>query len=269
MSNSKNAISEIKKLMVQFGFLSSEPTLLDFKLADDTILQAEALEVGKEIFKINELFEKVALENGAYATSEFNFEVENGKIKTIKELFIDAKLKNGTDISIKGPGIEPGAKIFVVKDGIPVPAPDDTHELADGTQVTTKDGEIVTVETPAEQQAPGEGSPAEEAAESPAEEGAEPVSPAEKDTAAADGAEKPMFPQHMEEMYNMMKDIVTKCGSMMQKMEGQYNALQSEFDAFKKQPAGNKISYSKTDFNKEVENALDARLKALKSLQNK
>jgi len=264
MSNSKNAISEIKKLMVQFGFLSAEPTLLSFKLEDDTILEAEALEVGKSIFKINELFEKVTLEDGAYSTSEFNFEVENGKIKTVKELFIDAKLKDGTAISIKGPGVEPGAKIFVVKDGVPTPAPDDTHELEDGTQVTTKDGEIITVETPAQQAMPGEGSPAEEAAESPAEEGAEPVSPVEEKT-----TDKQMNPEHMDEMYNMMKEFVTRCGAMMQKMEGQYSALQSEFEAFKKEPAGTKISYSKTDFNKDVENALDSRLKALKSLQNK
>jgi hypothetical protein len=78
-----------------------------------------------------------------------------------------------------------------------------------------------------------------------------------------------MNPQHMDEMYTMMKEFVTKCGSMIQKMEGQYNALENEFNAFKKEPAGKPIAYSKTDFNKEVEDALDARLKALKSLQNK
>jgi len=258
MSNSKNAISEIKKLMVQFGFLSAEPTLSSFKLEDDTIIEAEALEVGKSIFKINELFEKVTLEDGVFSTSEFNFEVVDGKISVVKEIFIDAKLKDGTDISIKGAGVEAGAKIFVVKDGVPTPAPDATHELEDGTLVTTKDGEIVSVESPAAM------APVEINVESPAEAGADAVSPVEDKT-----SDKQMNPEHMDEMYTMMKEFVTKCGSMIQKMEGQYSALQSEFEAFKKEPAGSKISYSKTDFNKDVEDDLNARLKDLKSLQNK
>ena len=266
MSNSKNAISEIKKLMVQFGFLSAEPTLLSFKLEDDTILEAEALEVGKSIFKINELFEKVTLEDGTYVIpQEFQFEVVEGKISVVKELFIDAKLKDGTDVSIKGAGVEAGAKIFVVKDGVPTPAPDATHELEDGTLVTTKDGEIVSVETVAEA-VPEEVAPAADAVESPAEEGADAISPVEDITSNEQGK---INPQHMDEMYSMLKEFVTKCGAKMAEMEGQYSALQNEFEAFKKEPAGNKISYSKTDFNKDVENALDARIKALKSLQNK
>ena len=36
MSNPKTAINEIKKLMVQFGFMSEEATPLSFKLEDDT-----------------------------------------------------------------------------------------------------------------------------------------------------------------------------------------------------------------------------------------
>ena len=262
MSNSKNAISEIKKLMVQFGFLTAEPTLLSFKLEDKTILQTEKLEVGTEIFKINELFEKVVLENGTYVIpQDFELEVADGKIAVIKEIFVDAKLKDGTEVSIKGGGVEVGAKIFVVKDGVPTPAPDAIHELEDGTKVETKDGEIVTVEPVAEV-----AMPAEVGEESPAEEGADAVSPVEDKTAEEQGK---MNPEAMGEMYDMLKEFVTKCGAKMAEMEGQYNALQNEFNAFKKEPAGNKISYSKTDFNKDVDDALDARLKALKSLQNK
>jgi len=267
MSNSTSAIGEIKKLMVQFGFLTAEPTLLDFKLEDNTILQAEALTVGKDIFKINEAFERVSLENGTYVIpNDFELEVVDGKIAVVKEIFIDAKLKDGTDVSISGKGVEVGNKIYVVKDGVPTPAADDTHILEDGTQVTTKDGQIVAVETPAEQAQPGEGSPAEEAAESPAEEGAEPVSPVDKETVAKD---KEMNPQAMSEMYDMLKEFVVKCGQKMSEMEGQYNSLQNEFNAFKKEPAGKAITYNKTDYNKEVEDVLELRLKALNSLKNK
>ena len=267
MSNSTSAIGEIKKLMVQFGFLAAEPILLDFKLEDNTILQAEALTVGKDIFKINEAFERVSLENGTYVIpQDFELEVVDGKIAVVKEIFIDAKLKNGTDVSITGKGIEVGGKIFVIKDGVPTPAPDDTHELEDGTQVTTKDGEIVSVETPAEQAQPGEGSPAEEAAESPAEEGAEPVSPVDKETTAAD---KKINPEAMSELHSMLKDFIVNCSQKMAEMEGQYSALSNEFEAFKKEPAGKAISYNKTDYNKEFDDVLELRLKALNSLKNK
>ena len=50
----------------------------------------------------------------------------------------EATLKDGTKISIEGD------KVFVVADdGAKTPAPDATHELADGTKVTTKGGVIV------------------------------------------------------------------------------------------------------------------------------
>ena len=47
-------LEEIKKLMVQFGFLTEEPVFQDFKLEDNTIIQAEKLEVGNSIFKISQ-----------------------------------------------------------------------------------------------------------------------------------------------------------------------------------------------------------------------
>ncbi|CAB5212356.1 hypothetical protein UFOVP187_5 [uncultured Caudovirales phage] len=259
MSNSKSAISEIKKLMVQFGFLSVEPTLLDFKLEDDTILQAEAIEVGKEIFKINELFEKVTLEDGTYTLNDFSIEVSEGKISNVKEMFVSGKLKDGTDVSATGKGFEVGGKLFVIKDGTSLPAPDGDHELEDGSKVTVKDGEIVSVVTPAEEKGPGEETetPAEEGAESPAEEGAEPASPVDKETTKADAK---LNPQHYDEMYNMLKEFVTKCGAKMAEMEGQYSSLQNEFEAFKKEPAGSKIKYSKSDAFSKVDDEVDARL---------
>ena len=263
MSNSKSAISEIKKLMVQFGFLTAEPTLLSFKLEDDTILETEVLEVGKDIFKINDQFERVVLQDGSYSIEIFNVEVAEGKIKTINEKFIKAKLKDGTEVSITGKGVEVGGKIFIVKDGVPTAAPDGTHELEDGTQVSVKDGEIVTV-TP-ESEVPKE-DPMPEEADSPAEEGMEAKGPVVDKTIKEDGK---LNPQMMDEMYTMIKEFVTKCGAKMAEMEGQYSALSNEFEAFKKEPAGSKIKYSKTDYNKEIENALDAKIKALNSLKNK
>jgi hypothetical protein len=88
MSKSTNAIQEIKNLMVKFGFMSEETTLQSFKLEDETILQAEKLEAGHSIVKINEAFEQVSLEDGSYRLKEkFEIEVSEGKITSVKEIF--------------------------------------------------------------------------------------------------------------------------------------------------------------------------------------
>lgn len=49
-----------------------------------------------------------------------------------------ATLKDGTKIEITGDDV-----VVVGADGAKTPAPDATHELADGTKVTTKGGKIV------------------------------------------------------------------------------------------------------------------------------
>jgi hypothetical protein len=249
MSNSKSAIQEIKSLMVQFGFLKSdEIELLSFKLEDDTILQTEKLESGSKIVKINEAFEQVSLEDGSYKLKEnFEIEVASGEIVTVKEIFVDAKLVDGTVIKVSGDSLAEGAKVVVVTADAEVPAPDGTHELEDGTKVETKDGVIVKVEEVVGDAEGGETPEAPEA-ESPAID-------------APMGMEK--------EIMDMLKEFVSKMGEKMSQMEQSYSALQNEFNSFKKEPAAKKIADGKTDFNKEVEDALSARINALKSLKNK
>jgi len=247
MSNSKSAIKEIKNLMVQFGFLKSdEIETLSFKTQDDTILNTEKLEAGSKIYKINEAFEQVVLEDGSYKLKEnFDIEVVSGEIVTVKEIFVDAKLVDGTVLKIAGDAIAEGAKVSVVQGDAEVPAPDGTHELDGGDKIETKDGVIVKYT----EVGPEEVGPETEAPESPAIDA----------------------PQHMDEMYNMLKEFITKCSEKMAQMEQNYSSLQNEFNSFKKEPAAKKIADGKTEvFTKtDNEDALDARLKALKSLQNK
>jgi len=98
MSNPKKAIQEIKKLMTQFGFMSDEQVMASFKTEDNTILETLKLEAGSKITKLNEEFERVALESGSYRLVEnFEIEVEDGTIKSVKEIFVDAKLVDGLD----------------------------------------------------------------------------------------------------------------------------------------------------------------------------
>jgi hypothetical protein len=247
MSNSKSAIQEIKSLMVQFGFLKSdEIALLSFKLEDDTILQTNKLEAGSKIVKINEAFEQVSLENGSYKLKEnFEIEVAEGEIKSVKEIFVEAKLVDGTVVKVEGDSLMEGAKVVVVTADAEVPAPDGTHELEDGTKVETKDGVIVMVKE------------------------AEEVDVEDVDVP---GVEEPAIDAPMEmskEMMELLKEFISKMGEKVSKMEQSYSSLQDEFNAFKKEPAATKVKDGKTDFNKEVEDALSARINALKSLKNK
>lgn len=257
MSKSKSAIQEIKNLMVSFGFMNEEVTLQSFKLEDETILQAEKLEAGNKIFKINEAFEKVVLEDGSYKLKDnFEIEVSEGSITTVKELFLDAKLKDGTKVKVIGESLVEGAKVVVVKeDGMEIPAPDAVHELEDGTKVETVEGIIKSIEEAKD----------EKEAEKDAEEGEDPES-----------SEMGYMPKMMEkeadmELIALIKDFMSKMGEKVSKMEQSYSSLENEFKAFKAQPAGKKIADGKVEsFSKqENDSALVARLASLKALQNK
>jgi|688.fasta_scaffold352485_2 hypothetical protein len=231
MSNPKTAINEIKKLMVQFGFIADEPVLASFKLEDNTIIQTPKLEVGNKIVKINELFEQVALEDGEYRLQEnFAITVTGSQIVTVKEIFVSAKLEDGTEVKVEGDALAEGAKVVVITPDAEIPAPDGVHKLEDGTEIETKDGMIASIK---------------EAISDEMGEGEEDEMPEGVDSGA---------PIQIELM-DMLKEFVKKISEKMYQMEEKMEAMNNEFSAFKSQPAGKKISDGKTDFNKELSNA--------------
>jgi hypothetical protein len=245
MSNSKSAIQEIKNLMVQFGFMSEEKTLLSFKLEDNTIVEAEKLVAGNKIFKINEAFERVALEDGTYKLKEnFEVEVSAGEIKAVKEIFIDAKLVDGTVVKVSGDSLVEGAKVVVVTEEGEIPAPDGVHELEDGTKVETKEGIIAKVEE-AVKEAEGEMPEAEK--------------PEVEIEVSDDGMEK--------ELVDMVKEFVSKMGEKIKKMEEQMSSLSSDFNQFKKEPAAKKIADGKTEKFNKVDDVIDEKLNTIMSLR--
>ena len=192
--------------MVQFGFLKNdEVELLSFKLEDNTILNTEKLEIGAKIYKINEAFEQVSLEDGSYKLKEnFDIEVVDGEIKTVKEIFIDAKLVDGTVVKVSGDSLVEGAKVVVVTADAEIPAPDAVHELEDGTKIETKDGVIVNV-----QEVVGD----------------------------AQGGEDPSIDAPMgmsKEMMDLLKEFISKMGEKVSKMEQSYSSLQDEFNSLQK-----------------------------------
>ena len=240
MSNPKTAINEIKKLMVQFGFMSEEATPLSFKLEDDTIVNTEKLEVGKSVSKINEAFEAVALEDGSYKLKEnFEIEVSNGEITAVKEIFVEAKLKDGTVVKVEGDSLVEGAAVKVVTEEMPdgIAAPDGVHMLEDGTEIETNGGMIVSVKSP-EGMMDGESDPMPE-----------------DSVDAGDPIQV--------ELMKMLRDFIYQCGEKMSQMEIKMEAMNNEFSAFKKEPAGKKISDGKTEFNKISGESADDKFNAL------
>lgn len=244
--NSKTAVQEIKKLMKQFGFIADDEVVLaSFKLEDNTILQAKELKVGEKITKINEEFEQVALEDGSYRLVEhFEIEVKDGELVAVKEIFLDAKLADGTQIKVEGDALAEGAKVVVVTEQGEIPAPDAIHELEDGTKVETKDGIIARVEE----------------ASAEAESEAEAEAPAAADDAS--------LPEEVE-MIEMLKDFIKKMSDKMASMEQKMNSVEADFSAFKKEPAAKKIADGKTEFNKEQSSPQDDIVAGIMRLRNK
>lgn len=258
MSNPKTAIQEIKKLMVQFGFMSEEVTLKSFKLEDNTILETKELKEGEEITKLSDEFTRVALESGSYRLVEnFEIEVEDGKITAVKSIFVDAKLVDGTQIKVEGEELVEGAKVVVITEEGEIPAPDGLHELEGGIKVETKEGVVVKVEDPS----------LEIEVEKPeAEVELEEVAPIVEEVKDEIKEEEP---DQMADFLALVKDMMEKLSEKMATMENKVESMNENFEAFKKEPAGKKISDGKTDFNKQLksEDPLEAKLEFLKALR--
>jgi preprotein translocase subunit YajC len=257
MSNPKTAIQEIKSLMVKFGFISDEPTLASFKLEDNTIVETLKLEAGSKITKVSDEFERVELESGSYRLVEnFEIEVENGTITSVKQIFVDAKLVDGTQIKVEGDSLMEGAKVVVVTEEGELPAPDGVHELEDGTKVETKEGVIARIE---EKVAEAEGPEVE-------------IELADVEVEGPKGSEVQVeTPDPMAEFVALVKDMMEKISEKMKSMEDKVESMNAEFNAFKKEPAGKKISDGKTDFNKQSnsDDVIADRLAAIAAMRKK
>lgn len=236
MKNPKEAINEIKKLMIQFGFLQEkeETKKLSFKLEDDTIVQIEKLEAGNKISKINEAFEEVALEDGTYKIETFNVEVAEGEIKSVQNRFMDVKLSDGTVLNIEGEQLTTGAKVMVVTEEGMIPAPDGQYETEDGVKFSVEGSEVVGIEEPT-------------------------VEPE---------AEPEVEDDFNNEMAEMLKGFIENINERISAIESKFSEFNNDFEQFKKEPATKKISDGKTDFNKEITTE-DARVKAIMNLRRK
>jgi hypothetical protein len=171
---------------------------------------------------------------------QFGF-LKNEETEIVKEIFIDAKLVDGTAIKVSGEGLVEGAKVVVVTEEGEIPAPDGVHELEDGTKVETKEGVIAKIE--------------EVVAEAPEMEGPEVEIEVSKE-------------EKMEsEVVSLLKDLVVKLGEKIASLEGKVEGMSADFNAFKKEPAAKKIADGKTEKFNKTDDYIDSKLETIAALR--
>jgi len=172
---------------------------------------------------------------------QFGF-LKNEETEIVKEIFLDAKLIDGTEIKVSGDGLVEGAKVMVVTAEGEIVAPDGVHELEDGTKVETKEGIIAKIEEMLE----------EPEMEKPKAEVEIEVSKEEK----------------MEsEVVSLLKDLVVKLGEKIASLEGKVEGMSADFNAFKKEPAAKKIADGKTEKFNKMDDYMDSKLETIAALR--
>jgi hypothetical protein len=160
-----------------------------------------------------------------------------GKLAEIKKLlfsdeqaqkFVEATLVDGTIVSVE-PALEVGAVVSVIGEGGEMlPAPDGSHELQDGTLVTTEGG--IIVEVIAVQEAPA----------APAEAAAEPAKPAALSVDDIQAAVMAKVSQSIAERINSMKFAAAKDVAALKKENAELKKALGEladvFETFATQP---------------------------------
>ena len=171
---------------------------------------------------------------------QFGF-LKNEETEIVKEIFLDAKLIDGTEIKVEGDSLIEGAKVMVITAEGEIVAPDGVHEISDGTKVETKEGIIAKIEEKLEE-------PEMEKPEAEVE-----------IEVSKDGMEK--------EMVDMLKEFIYKMGDKVKKMEEQMSSLSTDFNSFKKEPAAKKIADGKTEKFNKTDDYMDSKLEAIAALR--
>jgi hypothetical protein len=180
---------------------------------------------------------------------QFGF-MSDSKAETVKEVFVDAKLKDGTEIKVSGEGLSEGLKVVVVTEEGEIPAPDGIHELEDGTKVETKEGIISKIEKVMEVEVEDEEVKKEELGDYPKKEEV--------------GQKK----EEMEkEMVELVKEFISKMGEKISMIEKKVEDMSVDFNSFKKEPAAKKIADGKTEKFNKVDDAMDSKLQTIAALR--
>lgn len=214
-----------------------------------------------------------AIKNATKAiTMLFSVKEEEAEFEAVKRVDSDEL------VDVQGE-LVPGTAVSVSSAMGSQAAADDTYNLSNGVEFSTKGGKIDKVikapapdeaapvaEDPKEVEAPVEGSPEEEATETPVEEAKEPVDeakPSQPDNTAAIAT----LVQKITELDTMINTIKTALegkasAQAMSALGEQFNAIKGAFEVLSDTPA----EFSKVDKSLEAKEAKDNSLKALASI---
>lgn len=177
-----------------------------------------------------------------------------------EEKFLDAKLEDGTVVRVEGDSLAEGAAVFVVTEEGEVPAPDGVHTLEDGTKIQTAEGVVAMVEGPEELEEVVEEEVKEEEKIEMEEEIVTEV-PEEVAVVA-----EPVVAAVVEALVPVLEEV-KELAEEMKKMKADYEKMNSEFNAFKKEPAGKKVTNGVSEnFNKH-NSLLDDRIATILELK--
>ena len=246
----KNLINKIRDLMVSYGFADEkQPEFKSFKVGkDEQLFQTEKLEVGKEIFVINEeTGEREPVKDGSYVIDEFKVDIKEGKLEVVKSKFEEVTLIDGSTLNVEGP-VEVGSSVYVVSDEGNVPVPDGTYVTNDGLKITTVEGvitEVVEVEP--------EG---------------EPTGDAEREVELTSEQKFQEILQMFLDFAEAINEKVGKVEMSVNELKDNFNSLKTDYETFKSEPASEPIKDKKKDSELPV-NKMDERVKRILELRNK
>ena len=149
----------------------------------------------------------------------------------------EVALVDGTIVKVEGDLAE-GKALFVVSEEGDIPAPEGIHETADGMLISVNaDGVITSVVEKVE----------------------ETEASVEKEEMSDEAS------NFSDEMIGAIAELIKPLNDKISAIEGKFSSLNKDFDAFRNEPAGEKVSNNY--FSSEKTNTKDARLEMLASLR--
>jgi hypothetical protein len=246
MSKNKNLIGEIKNLMVKYGFATED--VKQFKLKDNTIISTVGIAKGNTVDVINEDFTKSKLKDGEYRVENLKFNVKNSVIELVNEIFMVVKLVDGNELKVVGDELVEGATIFVITEEGEVPAPDGSHELEDGTIISTSEGLVVSITLP------------------------ELVEEMEEDEDKEEELEEDQVSNNeLKDLMVLIEDLMKRILSLQERVDvfsENLDGIKDEFSKFKKEPATKPLNQFKKDVETNDEDALTSKLNAIMKFKN-
>lgn len=182
---------------------------------------------------------------------KINEENKKEKMSEIKKFAVSDSLLDGTQISISGDKVAPGADLRIVADGEEKLPPAGEHKLKSGVVVVVDEaGKILEVK-PAEAEEPKVEVEVEAAKDKPMDD--------VKDTGV----------KNVEEMVKQVMEAIQEMKEKMGKMEEKQDKMKADFAAFKKEPAAEPIKRNEKGDNYLFGSGTNHRVQVIEALKSR